>query len=435
MLVAPASLPVRAASPQVPARPDGISHESTTAVEPTIALEGEGISLSLNDAVRLALRHSPALDAFAWSAESAMARIQQARLWPNPEIEFERENFGGSGRFSGSVGSEDMLSLSQVLPLGGDLKNRRLLAEAAHEQAAWDYHAARLDVVLDAAQRYIDVLAADRRRELARRGLNLARELESVAQKRVENGVASPVENIRVIVPVVSAELESTRADLARTAARRRLALLIGEHDVTFDRLSGDLGTLGELPSPDQLVGLVNDSPAVARWAAEISARQAERALGRSQNIPDPVIRLGIKQDRTTDDYGLVVGVSLPLPLFDRNQGTIQAARFAERAAHEQRRAAELRLESALSTHYFSIAVAHAEANALRDRALPAAESAYQATLKAFREGELAYIDVLEAGRSFLVLEGRYLEALVDYHSARAALNALLGGQLAHGKI
>ncbi|HKK17649.1 MAG TPA: TolC family protein [Opitutales bacterium] len=409
----------------VPDRPDGKTPAAKAAEAPAVSDK-----IDLHDAVRRALRESPELKAFGWTAESALARVRQAALWPNPEIEFERENFGGSGQFSGSARAENTLALSQMLPLGGDIKHRRRLAEAERDLAAWDYHAARLGVVLSTSRRYVDTLAAERRLDIAQRELDLAHELESVTRKRVEAGEASPVEQSRVAVPVVEAELELTRAELASTAARQRLALTWGERRLGDVRLVGALEKLSPLPEPSALVATVNDAPEVARWAAEISASEAAYKLVRAEAIPDPVLRVGIKQDEGSNDHGLIVGISLPLPLFDRNQGDLAAARAGERAAQENRRAAELRVESALSNSYFTLAVAHAESTALDARALPAARKAYEATLSAFSAGQLPYLDVLDASRSLLELERRHIDALVSYHNAKAELEALLGGRL-----
>jgi len=414
----------------VPNRPDekALSVAGTTAPATTAPATSDAISL--RDAVRQALRNSPELKAFAWSAESALARVRQAALWPNPEIELERENFGGSGDFSGTGRAEDTLAVAQLLPLGGDIKHRRHLAKAESDLASWDYHAARLRVVLDTSRRYITALATTRRLDLARRELEVTRKLESITEKRIEFGDTSPVERARVAVPVVAAELELTRAELAHVAARQRLALAWGERDLADIRLTGTLDTLAPLPAASALVATVNNSPDVARWAAEISAREASAKLIRAEAIPDPVLRVGIKRNQRTDDHGLIVGISLPLPIFDRNQGARSAARAAENAAEENRRAAELRIESALSSAYFSLAVAHAESSALRERALPAAREAYEATLSAFSAGQLPYLDVLDASRSLLEMERRQVEALVTYQNAKAELTALLGGDL-----
>lgn len=386
--------------------------------------------LTLDQAAALSLERNPKLSAYSWEWRRAEARTLQAGLWPNPEIEAEIENIGGSGDLSGTRAAETTVGFSQTLPLGGDIGRRRELARLKTQLADWDYEAARLDALLDVTQRFFEALAADRRVELAKQELELAKATQRVTRGRVEAGDLSPVELARVVVPIVTAEVGLERAERLRTAAYRRLSLTWGAQDVTFDRVVGDLDTTFPPPDAKMLVQAINDNPSVARWATEISARIAERRLAKAEAIPDVTGRLGVKQENLTDDTALVVGVSLPVPLFDRRQGDVLAARLGESAARQQRRAAELRIETMLTAAYANLVTAQTEAVALRNRALPAAERAFGATQRAFREGELPFLDVLDAQRTFFGLQRRYLEALVVYHTETAELESLIGQRL-----
>ena len=428
-----ANLPQKPATPARPESPAFVATEDTSPAasrgQPATLPAPSG-RLTLNQAIALASERSPELLAYAWDAQSALAEVRQARLWPNPEFEAERENFEGSGQFAGTANAETTLSLAQALPIGGDIKRRRQLAELQADLASWDYHAARLEILLETTQRFIAALAADRRLELAQQELELAQATERITSTRVEAGDASPVELSRVVVPVVTAELTVAQAERFRQAAYQRLALSWGSRDPSFESVSGELDQLRPPPSPQALTALVNESPAVARWATEVGLRIAEQRLARAEAIPDFTIRAGQKQDRASGDEALVVGISLPLPLFDRNQGELEAALLDERAARSRQRAAELRLEGLLSRAYADLASAYDEATALKERALPAAERAYAATRQAFQEGELPFLDVLDAQRTFFDLQGRYLAALADYHNTLAEVESLLGGQI-----
>lgn len=387
--------------------------------------------LTLSQAISLSIERNPELQAFAWDAKGAVARIRQARLWPNPELEFERENFGGTGTFSGSASAESTLSLAQNLPLGGDIKQRRRLAELESQLADWDYHAARLDTLVEVTQRFVAALAADRRLEFAEQALELARSIEKLTTSRVEAGDASPLELTRAVVPVVTAELSLAQTERARKAAYRLLSLSWGGRVTTFDKVVGDLDAVSPTPTPEALIQHINDNPEVARWTIEISARIAEGRLAKAEAIPNLTGRFGLRRDRESGDEALVVGLSLPLPLFDRSQGQIQAARMGEASARSRKRAAELRIESLLNRAYAELADAHDEALAIRDRALPAADRAYQGTQLAFKEGKLPFLDVLDAKRTLFELQQRYLDSLVAYHFQTAAIESIIGRSLA----
>lgn len=386
--------------------------------------------LALRDAIALALEYSPSFQAYSLDIRVAEARAIQAGVWANPELEAEVENIAGRDRLSGIDAAETTITLAQIIPIGGDIQRRRDLAGIRVQRANWDYEAARIGVLAEVAQRFVEALATDRRLALANQELELARETERVVTQRVAAGDASPVEQIRVMVPVVIAEVEVKQAELMRDAAYRRLTLTWGGREVTFDRLVGDLDVTEPVRDPSLLVKYINSSPVVASWAMQISERVAERRLAEAEAMPDLTGRIGLKHYSEDDESSLVVGISLPLPLFDRREGDILAVRLGEAAAVKRRRDAELRIESMLSTAYAELIASHTESDALRNRVLPAAKRAYEVTREGFNQGGLPFLDVLDAQRTLFQLQRRYLETLVVYHTAVVEIESLIGRRL-----
>lgn len=385
--------------------------------------------LSLGQALEVSMARSPKLRAFRLELQRAEALELQAGLWNNPSIDAEVENVAGSGELAGVEAAETTVSLAQTFPLGRDIGRRRELAGQRTGLAEWDYEAARLEVMVEVTRRFIDALAADRRLTLARQELELAQTTEEVTTKRVEAGDASPVELARVAVPVITAKVGLKATERLRDAAYRRLSLM-WDGQVGFDRVVGDLDEISPVPEPHALIRHINNNPDVARWAAAVGERIAEQRLAEAEAIPDLTARLGATTFNRTDDVALVFGVSLPLPIFDRRQGDIRAARKGEMAARERQRETELRIESMLSAAYAELLAAHDEALALREHALPAAEQAFEATRQAFAEGKLAFLDVLDAQRTHFELQRRYLDALAAYHSTTAEIESLIGQRL-----
>lgn len=387
-------------------------------------------TIQLHQAIALAVKNSPELEAQKWESEGALARIRQAQLWPNPELEYEREDFGGTGKFRGSKLAESNLSLAQSLPFGGDIQHRRNVAELDYQLADWDYHAARLELIAEVTRRFVNALADDRRLEIAQQELLLAQETERLTKSLVEAGEVSPVELARVTVPVVIAELGLKRAGRQREASYRRLSLSWGERIVKFDSLSGDLDALTSIPAPEDLVQYLADFPEVARWTTEISSRIAVRRLAKAEAIPNPTGRIGLKWDNESGDQALILGLSLPLPLFDRGQAQIQSARASEVSARSRKKAAELRIEGLLSEAYSTLANAYDEAAAIKGRVLPIAEDAYRGTQLAFKEGKLPLLDVLDAQRTLFGIQATHLQSLQTYHIGVANLESLIGRSL-----
>ena len=386
--------------------------------------------LLLRDAMAMAVARSPQLRAFAWEVRRAEAKALQAGLWSNPELEGEIENFGGTGEFSGSDAAETTVSIAQTFPLGGDIDRRKALAQVGAELAGWDYEAARIDVLTEVTQRYVAVLSAERKTEVAREALALADRVQTTTQRRVDAGDAAPLEAVRASVPVANAQVRLRLAERHLAASRTRLAMTWGSREAAYGSLTGSLNNPAPPPSAERLVALLNDNPAVARWATEISAHRAEAELARAEATPDLTGRLGYRYDDADDASGLVVGLSLPLPVFDRRQGDLLAARIGATSARERQREASLRLESMLSVAYAQLANAYDEATAIRDVALPPATEAFGVTRGAFENGDLSLIDLLDAQRTLFDLQTRLVDALIDYHHAAAEIESLIGRRL-----
>ena len=131
-----------------------------------------------------------------------------------------------------------------------------------------------------------------------------------------------------------------------------------------------------------------------------------------------------------TKESAWVLGFSLPLPLFDRNQVGILEASSRLTKAELERHAAEVRVSTALAEAYQGLVNAATEVTTLQNEVLPAAEEAFQATQEGYSLGKFGFLDVLDIQRTLFETRGRYLEALATYHKAVADLERLSGAEL-----
>jgi cobalt-zinc-cadmium efflux system outer membrane protein len=210
-------------------------------------------------------------------------------------------------------------------------------------------------------------------------------------------------------------------------SVRHRLAATWGSTTPAFEKVAANLDAIAAVPPLEVLENHVTANPDLARWTAQVSQRQAAVELARAQAVPDLTAGVGARRFEESDDTAAVVEFSLPLPLFDRNQGDVLESRFALAKARADRRAAEVRVSVALATTYQELAAAHAEAQSLRDNVLPAAQEAFDATNQSYQQGKRGYLEVLDAQRSLFEARGQYINALADYHSAVAEVEGLIG--------
>ena len=402
--------------------------EASTVVNPTGAV-------SLREALALALLRNPALATFAWESRALEARILQAGRPLNPTLDLLAEDFGAS-RMPGSdadqpVQPQATIQLSQVIELGGKRTARQQVAALDRDLAAWDYETARIDVFTEVSRAFTAVLAAQETVALSQEAIRLVTEVEQSVAARVEAGVVSPIEATRAGVAVASARADAARASRALEASRTRLALLWGSPTAVFSSATGDLkAEPPPLPAVDALAAMLDQNPALARWAAEMAQREAVLALERAKRVVDVAVSAGYRRYTTVDSNAFVVGASIPLPLFNRNAGGIEEARLRLAKGQEERRAAAARVGAALAEAYAALAAAHDEITIVRAEVLPGAQETFDAISEGYRLGKFGFLDVLEAQRTVVDAGGRYLRALSAYHDAVVDVERLIGAPL-----
>jgi len=415
---------VEAASPK-----PRLSIESPSAIVTTGA-EPRGV-LSLRDVLSLTLLRNPELTAFTYELRAAEARQLQARVLPNPAFAVELENVGGSGSTTtGTRAAETTIQLSQLIELGGKRAKRIRLAGFERELSGWDYEVKRLEVLTEAKKAFVDVLTTAERLAFTADLLRLAEQVQRTVSARVQAGKVSPIEQTRARVTVSTARLQAQQARRSHEAAKIRLAAFWGSTAPVFEGVSGSLDTAASVPSLDTLTARVQMHPDIARWDSEMAARRAQIEVTRSKAVPDLTVSGGVRYLNEVKEGAFVLGFSLPLPLFDRNQGGIGEAYARLSKTELEQRAAEVRVSTGLSDAYQNLVSAANEVSTLQNDVLPAAQEAFQATEEGYRLGKFGLLAVLDVQRTFFEARGRYLEALATYHKAVADLERLSGEEL-----
>ena len=390
-------------------------------------------SVSLRDAVALALLHSPELAAFAWETRAREARILQAGRPPNPVVGVVAEDIVASSLRSEAAGNEQVVQpqttvqLSQVIELGGKRAARQNLAARTRDLAAWDYEAARIDVLTAVTHAFIDVLAAQEMVRLTAQTSQLVEQVQQSVSARVVAGVVSPIEETRADVALAAVRVESSRATRLLDASRQRLAAQWGSAEARFVAGTGDLNVAPTLPSIAELTTRLVENPDLARWTVEILQREAAVTAERSRRLPDVTLNAGYRRFSDLELDAFLIGASFPLPLFDRNTGAIREAESRLAKAYEERRAMTAHVSARLAEAYRAMAGAHDELMALRVTVLPGSRQTFDAVSEGYRLGKFGFLDVLDAQRTLIAASGQYLRALSDYHKAVADVERLVG--------
>lgn len=369
--------------------------------------------LTLDQAIELALAANPALRSATRSVGIADGGVQQAGTRPNPELSLLTEGTDRNTR-------TETAQVSQVIELGGKRAARIAAAEQERNLALDDVLVKRADLRADVITAYMEALTAQERVVLVQASVDLARKSTDVTSRRVTAGKLSPVELTRSNVAEASAALELTQANADLALARRRLASLWANM-LPLDRtLQTPDAAFARLPVWGELAARLDRSPQLRRARSAVAGRDAQVALERAQRIPDVTVTLGTQRERDPGRSQAVIGVSVPLPLFNRNQGNMLSALRRADQARDDVEAERLRLTQALADAYQRAEVATTQMTALHDQILPAAQSAYDAAVTGFELGKFSFTDVLDAQRTLFQTRTQYLRALADQYRSIA---------------
>ncbi|MRW92059.1 TolC family protein [Duganella sp. FT80W] len=372
-------------------------------------------TLTLEQAVARTLSTSPELRAAAIDVAIADGAREQAGLRPNPELSLLREGMSSANR-------TDTIQLSQPLELGGKRSARIQLAEQDQALAEADLGVVRATLRAEVSAAFLQALTAQEHVALARQSLQLASKATHAASRRVAAGKISPLEQTRSSVAEAGAQLELSQAEADAAQARRRLAAFWGSSAPLDDALQAPDSEPAALPPLAQLQASLDTSPQLRRARQQITREEAQLNLTKAERHPDLTLTVGSKKDQQSTLTQTVVGISVPLPLFNRNQGNMLSALRRVDKARTEAELARLHTTQALADAYQRVTLADQQIAVMRADILPAAQSAFDAAVTGFELGKFGFIDVLDAQRTLFQSRAQYLSALSTRHRALADL-------------
>lgn len=388
--------------------------------------------LTLAGAVELALQRHPELVASRYEITAAQARALQAGLRINPELGVELENFAGTGATSAAKSLEATLSLSQVIELG-DKRNLRLAAaEAEADLASIAQRARQLDVLAEVTRRFIDVVAAQARVQVAQQAAQLSRETRDAIRRYVATARSPLAEQSRAQLGLTRAMLAEQQAASELRAARYALAATWNDTEPTFARAAAALFSLAVTPSFQAYFERLERTPDLLRFASEARLRDAQIRLAQAQARPNFVVSLGVRRLEDTDETAWVAGFSVPLALHDRNQGAIREARARRAQSDAERLAAMTRTRATLFALHQEMTTARARLETLQGEALQQAQAALDQTRTGYERGRFSFLELASSQQDLLEVRSAAIDAAADYHRLRAELERLTSEPLTH---
>nr|WP_178117714.1 TolC family protein [Pseudomonas sp. R5(2019)] len=376
--------------------------------------------LSLDQALQAAFANNPDLAVAQGGLGVAQGEREQAGLIPNPELAWEAEDTRRDSRTT-------TVTLSQTLELGGKRGARVEVASQGQALAQVQLERQRNTLRAEVIGAYQGALRAQQREHLAGQSQALAERGLRVAQGRINAGKASPIEASRAQVFLAEVQLERRRAADERASAYQRLAELTGAAYAAFERLEEATEPAPAVPETLALLERLNETADLR--LAQLQIDQGDAALGLEQRrrIPDLTVSIGSQYSATDRERVNVLGLSMPLPLFDRNQGNVLAASRRADQARDLRNAAELRLRTELRQALDQWRTAEQALVSFDQVILPSAQRAVDAASRGFEAGKFNFLDVLDAQRTLISARDQYLQTATQLTEARVRVERVFG--------
>lgn len=398
---------------------------------------GEG--LTLDQTLRLSIEQNHDLKAARAQVDAALGRLKQSGLWPNPRLELSNETdalFGNEGEYTVSAG------FAQEFPIGGRLARATDVARVDVARALAEVNVAERELIGNAASDFDAIIVLDQRIALHDLLIGIESALVSASRARYKLGEVS--------------SLDVNTADLELGRLRQERIALLGERAAAIRQLAGLMGlTAGALLVIDTTPPQVFDLPPLAQLSADALKRRpdlrllalaadragAEQALARASAWEDWGVSLGIRQDRRVilgtqpqpADKALMFSLSIPLPLFNDNEGNVAAATADETAAREQLAALQTRVENEVAGLYEQVNQLRDALDDYRTQILPLSRRNSELARSAYGNGQISLSEVVQAerqerdlGTSFADLLGQYLRALEALNQATVSRVSLM---------
>jgi cobalt-zinc-cadmium efflux system outer membrane protein len=378
---------------------------------------GPQTALRLEDLEQLALANNPTVAQVQANLRAASGLARQAGFYPNPTVGYYgdeiRGGYNGGGKQGGFV--------SQAIVLGGKLRAARRVAELQANEVETSGSIQHLRILTNVRTSFYQVLAAQKLVEVRRNLAKLSGDTIETSRQLANVGQADRPDILQAEVEQLQASVSLRVAEQNLQAEWRVLAAVVGKPDLPLARLDGDLDALPELNYEEWTATAIRESPEVKLAQQAVERAEASLVQARKAPIPDLQVTGILTQnyeplDPTRKATGLQGGaqIGVQLPIFNRNQGSVAAAKGEIESARQEMTRVKLRLQRDLSDMFRDYTSARLIVQQYKTEMLPRAERAYQLYRTNYQNMAGAYPQVLISQRTLFQLEADYVQALAN---------------------
>ncbi len=390
-------------------------------------------ALSLGQAQRMALERNWDLLAAAKGIDAALAQKLVSHEFPNPTFSYSTAKISiddhpsstpaGNGLWQRSY--DTILAVNQLFEVGGKRRNRQTAAQAGVEGARAQFFDARRTLDLAVTRAYVAAAQAEESVRVLGQSAATLRQEARIAEFRFRAGEISSSDKDQIDITAEKLELEAKTAESAAAQARVALETLLGTPNprgaiVLNDRLETLAAGPAVEPSPVAAVC----RPDVVAAEAALRKTESELRLQKANRIPDPTVLFMYEHEPPDQPDTVGLGLSFPLPLWNRNTGNLRAAEAARDQARLALQKAEAQAAADIATASLAYEDARKRWRSYRDAIQPKSENIRKTIAFAYEKGGVSLLDLLVAERNDNEVRLAATQAAADTILAAAALEA-----------
>ena len=381
--------------------------------------------INLSKAVTMTLQSHPELKALIAQEAVWQGNIEQAGIGERPQIGLMIEDALGTGEHSALKSMQSTLTYSWLLQQD-QIDGRVNAAKSQVSAVIVEQKIKALDLSAIVAKQFIDILIKKERLKLNQLAVSQAQEVVDAIVKRVKAGKSSNVEMRLAQAELVRRNLAVEDLEHELKASYYQLSSLWGKPQAEL-KLTGNLMLKPEIPSVESQLNKLKQIPQIQQFANEQRIAQSQMELARIEAKPQWQFTAGLRRYETTDDFGLVAGVSIPWGSENRNAGTMAALRAKQDVLASQQQALMQKLDAQLYVLLQEMAHSHHVIETIQLEIIPVLENALTEAGQAFDIGKLSYNQWSDIRRELLSAQNQLLDAYQSLHLQHIEIQRLTG--------
>jgi len=373
--------------------------------------------LRLEDLEQMALASNPTVAQVQANMRVASGLAKQAGLYPNPTVGYYGDEIRGGFSQGGKQGG----FVSQTIVTGGKLRAARRVAELQANEVETSGQVQRQRILNNVRISFYQVLAAQRLVDVRRNLAKLAADAAQTSRQLGNVGQADRPDMLQAEVEQQQTNVSLRVAQQNLQASWRMLAAVAGKPTLPLARLEGDLEAIPELSYEEWVATTLRESPELKLAQQAIDRGEASLTQARKAVIPDLEMTgilvndyTPLKETNPSRATGVMGGaqIGVQLPIFNRNQGNIAAAKGEVESAKQELERVKLQLQRDLASMFRDYDAARITVQQYKTEMLPRAEEAYRLYQTNYQKMAAAYPQVLISQRTLFQLEADYIQAL-----------------------